>query len=90
MANVLYGHQAVFTTTQTTPLAGLRSNLKVRGGVWSGMAPADTLIIVDLDGKTFTYVAPSGDDVQIGPLGWLRGLTLPTIDGGTLNLYLDK
>ena len=90
MANFLYGHQAVFTTTQANPIANFRSNLKVRGGVWSGMAAADTLTIVDLDCKSFTYVAPTGDDVTIGPLGWLRGITIPVIDGGTLNLYLDK
>lgn len=88
MANALYGHQAIFTGPQTTPL--IKSNIKIRGGVWSGMAPADSMSIVDLAGKTFVFVAPTGDDINIGPLGWIRGITVPTLPAGTLNLYLDK
>jgi hypothetical protein len=90
MANRLWGHQAIFTTIQTTPLNNVTSNIKVRGGVWSGQAVGNTLTIVDLAGKTFTFVAPSGDDINIGPLGWIRGITVPTMTTGTLNLYLDR
>lgn len=88
MANAFYGHQATFTGPQTTPM--VKSNLKIRGGVWSGMAAAASMSIVDLAGKTFVFVAPTGDDVIIGPLGWIRGITVPTLPGGTLNLYFDK
>lgn len=88
MANVFYGHQATFTGPQTVAL--IKSNIKIRGGVWSGMAPADVMSIVDLAGKTFVFTAPTGDDVIIGPLGWIRGLTVPLLPSGNLNLYLDK
>lgn len=88
MPNRVWGHQAIFTGPQTTAL--ITSQIKVRGGVWSGMAAAAVLTIVDLAGKTFQFTAPTGDDINIGPLGWIRGLTVPLMPGGTLNLYLDK
>jgi hypothetical protein len=88
MANVFYGHQAIFTGPQTTPL--IKSQIKVRGGVWSGATAADVMTIVDLAGKTFRFVAPVDTELQIGPLGWIRGLTVPLLPSGTLNLYLDK
>jgi hypothetical protein len=88
VANVFYGHQATIDTVQTSPL--IESNIKIRGGVWSGATAGDTLTIVDLAGKTFTFTAPVDTELQIGPLGWIRGLTIPVIDSGVLNLYLDK
>lgn len=88
MSNVFYGHQATFTGPQTTFM--VLSNIKIRGGVWSGMTAGQSMSIVDLAGKTFVFTAPSGDDVIIGPLGWIRGLSVPTLPSGNLNLYLDK
>jgi hypothetical protein len=89
MANSFNGHQAVIVTPTATPLA--TSNVKIRGGEWTGMLAAATLQITDLAGKQFNYVAYQANyPIDIGPIGWLTGLSIPVISSGELKLFLDK
>lgn len=89
MANSFNGHQAIVDTPTTQPI--IRSNIKVKGGSWTGMLAAATLTITDLAGRQFTFATPQANyPVDIGPLGWLTGLAVPVISSGQLKLYLDK
>jgi hypothetical protein len=89
MANSWNGHQAIVDTPTTEPI--FDSNCKIKGGVWTGMLAAATLVIVDLNGKAFDYSTPEADyPVDIGPLGWLNGFAVPTISSGQLKLFFDK
>lgn len=89
MANSFNGHQAIVTTATVAPI--ITSNVKIRGGEWTGMLAAATMQITDLAGRQFNFVAYQANyPIDVGPLGWLTGLAVPVISSGELKLYLDK
>lgn len=89
MANSFNGHQAIITTATTSPL--ITSNIKIRDGEWTGMTAPASLQITDLTGRQFNYTAYATNyPVNLGPIGWMTGLSVPIIGSGEVKIFLDK
>lgn len=72
----------------TTPFGTL--NVKIKGGVWSGAAAANTFTITDVAGRQYVWTFPGdADALYFQELGWLSGpLTFGGTFTGEVNLYL--
>jgi hypothetical protein len=78
MANDFTGRILKITTVPVTcPLA----NFKVKGGQWTGGTAGQTLTIIDIAGRVYTWTYPSDGELSIYELGWLSG---PVVFGGTM------
>lgn len=90
MANSWNGHQIIVDTPTTNSIVG-NTNIKIKSGIWQGMTAPATLVLTDLAGRTFTYNAyQTNYQIDIGSLGWINGLTVPTISSGKVYFYTDK
>lgn len=65
-------------------------NVKIKGGIWTGMAASQTFTITDIAGRTYTFTANTeADPVALYELGWLSGpLTFGGTFTGEIDLYL--
>lgn len=90
MANSYNGHQIIADTATATPLT--TNWIKIRDGVWEGMAASSTITITDLSGRQFTYTAYAANyPITLGPIGWLFGIAFPVLGGGgRVMLFLDR
>jgi hypothetical protein len=69
------------------------SNVKIKGGIWTGGTAGDTFTITDVAGRVYTWIFEADSNVTFQELGWL---SCPVIFGGTfsntagaeVNLYL--
>lgn len=66
---------------------------KVKHFEWAGFAINQTVLISDQNGKeVWKAVSPgaiSESLVRSGPIGWINGLVLTTLGGGTIKVYID-
>jgi hypothetical protein len=85
MANDFTGRQWKITTAGTASAFG---NVKIKGGIWSGMTAAgQTFQMIDEAGRTYTYTSPAANGVvAIYEVGWLSG---PITFAGTFNGEID-
>ena len=89
MANDFTGRIWKITTSGTTPNGTW--NVKMGGGLWSGMAAAQTFIITDVAGRSYTFTANAeADPVMLPKLGWLSGpLAFSGTFTGEVDLFLE-
>lgn len=89
MANDFSGRIWKVTTAGTTPNGTW--NVKIKGGVWTGMTAAgQTFIITDVAGRSYTVVSYNVDyPIQILEMGWLSGpIAFSGTFTGEIDLYL--
>ena len=86
MANDYSGRQIRLTTTGQIPLG----NLKIKGGIWTGMTAPATFSMTDEAGRNFDFTAyQSNYPVLIGELGWLSGpINITSLPTGEVVLFL--
>lgn len=90
MPNDYSGRIWKIVDADTTPFGTL--NVKIKGGVWTGGTAAQTFIITDVAGRSYTWTYPaSGDALNFQELGWLSGpITFSGTFDGEINLYLGS
>ena len=90
MANSYSGRQWIITAADTTPFG--TTNIRVKGGIWTGGTSGQTFIITDIAGRVFTWTFPaSGEWVPFQELGWLSGpVSFSGTFGGEVILYISK
>jgi hypothetical protein len=84
MANDFTGRIWRITAAGTAPFG----NVKIKGGVWSGMTAAgQTFQIIDAAGRTYTLTSTAANGYEsLYEMGWLSG---PVSFGGTFTGEID-
>jgi hypothetical protein len=74
----------------TTPSG--TANVKFKGGTWTGATAAQTFVVTDEAGRSYTWTFPAdGSAVNFQELGWLSGpLTFSGTFTGEIDLYLGS
>lgn len=91
MANLLHDNPWTLDTAGATVL--FTTYAKVRHFEWTGFAAGNTVLVSDQNGKeVWKAVAPltvSESEVRSGQVGWINGLVLTTLGGGTVKVYIE-
>jgi hypothetical protein len=91
MANDYSGRIWKIVANGSTPFG--TSNIKVKGGIWTGGAAGDVFTITDVAGRSYSWTFAADSNVNFQELGWLSGPltfsgTWASTSGAEVNLYL--
>ena len=91
MANLLHDNPWTLDTPGAAVLWSTYA--KLRHIEWAGFAAGNTVVLQDKNGnEIWKAVAPatvSESEVRSGNIGWVNGLILNTLGGGTLKVYVE-
>lgn len=90
MANDYSGRQWKITGAETTPFG--TTNIRVKGGIWTGGTAGQTFIVTDVAGHVLTWTFPADNDfLPFQDLGWLSGpVTFSGTFAGEIIWYISK
>ena len=91
MANVITGNPWVLDTVEAVSTA----RIPIKRIVWHEPTTANhNLVINDQNGKEIwakeALAGGAGMDYELADVGWVNGMTIATLDSGTVKVYIGR